>query len=312
MIRGKLVVLFQITLQFLHLRKDSSIESSLEDVRQIQDREETLKNLLSSSTMEIIKNSNRVRNHFNESILTGSLNQGNFIASMFKANLKYTKHLINRDIDIDLMTILNYEIDNPVKCLHDIKGKPGHLQVLTSCLPVKKTWHNSFILKHKYLRSSHIKMQFLNQSNPTKYIIHRRSELFFRYHFKKHRKKCKEFELRLFAEKTKSTVKVFWQLYVDEEPYLSFEVDVAVMFRIFHRPRVIIDFLKRTQYNLTKEISEYIYVLAKTSHEEKNNINTTEWTYSFSHIENFILNSFSDAKKLVYVIFKSIFNKSLK
>ena len=63
-------------------------------------------------------------------------------------------------------------------------------------------------------------------------------------------------------------------------------MDYAFMFKVFYTPNVMLDFLKRTEYNLTEEITEYIYVLARTSHEEKSNINTTEWTYSFSHIEN--------------------------
>ena len=130
--------------------------------------------------------------------------------------------------------------------------------------------------------------------------------------FQKRRKKFKTIELKLFGEQTKATLKVNSQLYADSKLYFSLEVDAAFMLKAFYRPIFMSDFLKRTRYNLTEELIEYIYVLAKTSHEEKNNINTTEWTYSFSHIENHILTSFSDAQRLVYVIFKSIFNKSLK
>ena len=125
----------------------------LEDFRQAQRREETLKDLLSSNAMKLIENKNEpMKKYFKEAILTGSLEQGTMIASMFKQNLKYTGYLINRDVDIDLMVILKYDIDDPINCLQEIKGKPGHLKVSTSCLPDNNSWKNFFEVQGKYLR----------------------------------------------------------------------------------------------------------------------------------------------------------------
>ena len=149
----------------------------LEDFRHAQRREETLKDLLSDSAMKIIENSESMRLYFKEAILTGSLNQGTMIASMFKQNSKYTDYIINRDMDIDLMAILKYDIDDPTKCLQEIKGKPGHLKVSTDCVPPDvKSWQNFFALKDKYLRCFKVRNQFLQESTRKNYTVHRRGE----------------------------------------------------------------------------------------------------------------------------------------
>ncbi|XP_066927029.1 uncharacterized protein [Clytia hemisphaerica] len=245
--------------------------------------------------------------------LTGSLNQGTFIASLFKENVKYKGSLITREIDIDCLINLRLDLKKSRQCLREIKGIPGFVQFLTRCIPDNGTWYVFIEKATKYIQPVMLKSKvkdILNggRSNTRKRAVH----ALFLYHFLKRGIIFKSINVKVFGKTSKATVKHIFEIQKDESLFLTMEFDYAFMFKVFYRPRVMLNFLARTQYNVSREISEYIHVLAKTSHEQKHNINTTEWTYSFSHIENFILNSFSDAKKLVYVIFKSIFNKSLK
>ena len=100
------------------------LESLHEEFRQTQKREEILKELL---TIVVGKFSKRDFEDLLDKIsLSGSLNQGTYIASLFKENLKYKDTLINRDIDIDCQGIAKLDLEKPQDCLEDFKRKPGH------------------------------------------------------------------------------------------------------------------------------------------------------------------------------------------
>ena len=72
-------------------------------------------------------------------------------------------------------------------------------------------------------------------------------------------------------------------------------------------------FKERTTFSIPKELFQYIFVIPKPSLQEKDDPSTTEWSYSFAHIENNIFaEQLSEEQKLVYLIFKSIINKWLK
>ena len=228
---------------------------------------------------------------------------------MFKLNEKY-KGSINKDVDIDIELIANYDIKEPGKCIQEIKDKPGLVRILKSCfpLPLSKYFQDfsqyigHYTHKRQHLRGAdnHLKLEFA------------RTKVGALYHFVNRRMKFKTLEVKYIKELSKATVNRKFELHLDGEIYLSAAVDFSFMFKANDVPDVLQRFIERTRYSIPKEISSYIYVIAKTSHEEKHNMNTTEWTYSFSHIENHILTSLNDAHKLVYVIFKSIFSRSLK
>eukprot|EP00111_Clytia_hemisphaerica_P005372 TCONS_00015521-protein len=283
----------------------------IEEFRQVQQREEILKKVIQSFiNMATYESFSDI---YEGASLTGSLNQGTFIASFFKENLKYKGSVITRQIDIDCLMNLRLDLKKPRQCLREIKGKPGYVQFLTRCIPDKGTWYVFIEKATKYIRPVMFKSKVKDRLNGAESNTKEKGvQVFFLYHFLKRGIIFKSINVKVSGKTSKSTVKHIFEIQKDEKLYLTTELDYAFMFKVFYRPRVMLNFLARTQYNVSREISEYIYVLSKTSREQKHNINTTEWTYSFSHIENFILNSFSDAKKLVYVIFKSIFSKSLK
>ncbi|XP_066927112.1 uncharacterized protein [Clytia hemisphaerica] len=307
-------IFFVLCFQVQFLTKNLEIKSQLEEFRRAQKREETLKEKITTLVSKIKQDSqsNFMVRILGEILLTGSLNQGTFIASLFKENLKYKGSLINRDIDIDCKAIA-IDLRLNQNCLKDINGKPGYVELLTNCIPEEEVWYRYFEKETKYLQPVLFKNKVSNSFNgPSSNAKERVSIVFLHYHFLKRGIIFKSINVKVSGKTSKATVKHIFEIQKDEKLYMNFEIDYAFMFKIFFRPNIMSNFLKRTRYNLSEEIIQYIYVLAKTSREQKHNINTTEWTYSFSHIENFILNSFSDTQKLVYVIFKSIFNKSLK
>ena len=70
---------------------------------------------------------------------------------------------------------------------------------------------------------------------------------------------------------------------------------------------------KNNTFNLSQSVLDRLYIVTKSSHEEKFNKNTTEWSYSFCHIENYIFTDvFTDTHNLIYLVTKSIFKKHIQ
>ena len=279
------------------------------EFRQIIPREELLKNKINGG-LKLITPPSDYRHLIKDWVLSGSLHQGTFTASMFKVNERY-KNSIDKDVDIDLESIIDYKFDSPEKCLHDIEDKPGNVRVFKECMPdrLKALIEPSNIdfIKHYTIRQEILKLsdkETLNTELPKLTGVAR--------HYFNGRKMAGKVDVKYINGISKATIKRIFEIYMNEDIYFSASFDIAVIFKFDFSPVVLQRFLERTRYNLTEEISSYIYVIAKTSHEEKHNINTTEWTYSFAHMENYILTSLNDAQRLVYVIFKSIFSRSLK
>ena len=90
-------------------------------------------------------------------------------------------------------------------------------------------------------------------------------------------------------------------------------LDIAFVIETKFIPNILKEFSERTSYNLSPSVLDHLYIIAKSSHEEKTNKNTTEWSYSFCHIENHIFTDvFTDTHRLIYLVTKSIFKKHIQ
>ena len=122
------------------------IESLAEEFRQAIQRELSFL----EAVMEIFPSldpASRSKGKIKNSTISGSLRQGTLVSSVFKLNGKY-KRSINKDVDIDIELIANYEIKEPRKYIQEIKEKPGLVRMLKSCFSLI---HPQYL--EKYLRN---------------------------------------------------------------------------------------------------------------------------------------------------------------
>ena len=112
---------------------------------------------------------------------------------------------------------------------------------------------------------------------------------------------------------TKSTVKVGFNVYIDKVLSAKLSTDLSYNIRLEWKPDVMKRWENRKKHwpnnsELNEEL-KYGYVIAKPSDTEKNNPYTTEFRYSFAHIERKLVSLQSDTQRLFFLIFKSMFYK---
>ena len=95
--------------------------------------------------------------------------------------------------------------------------------------------------------------------------------------------------------------------------FFKIKVDFSFVVEAKFTPKILKEFSERTTFNLSQSVLDQLYIVTKPSHEEKFNKNTTEWSYSFCHIENYIFTDvFTDTHNLIYLVTKSIFKKHIQ
>ena len=112
---------------------------------------------------------------------------------------------------------------------------------------------------------------------------------------------------------SKATSQKLFDILVDSKTYWKIKLDFSYLIETKFTPKVLQEFSERTPYNLSPSVLDHLFIVAKSSHEEKSNKNTTEWSYSFCHIENHIFTDvFTDTHRLIYLFTKSIFKKHIQ
>ena len=97
---------------------------------------------------------------------------------------------------------------------------------------------------------------------------------------------------------------------------MELSTDIALIIQLDWQTKFIRRWIKRPKvwpnmHDLST-VTNVTYVISKTSHEEKNLTESTEFRYSFAHIERKIVSLQSKSQRLVYYIAKSIFNRWIK
>lgn len=243
------------------------------------------------------------------SLTTGSLAQGSFSAGFFEPDSHSDEFLV-KNIDIDVEAILPMKLTED--CIKNIKGKPGYLRILTRCITeemVDRFDMEVISNKNKYIQIYQIKKLFqvklLTKNKPDIKLL----RLYYKMFWKSNN------VLDLTDWKViikKATCQVTWCFQINGEP-ITIRLDLAAIIKTDFQPTIMKDFEKRTTFLISNELLKYIFVIPKPSLQEKKNNNTTEWSYSYVHIENHIFaKQLTETQRLVHLIFKSIINKNLK
>ena len=253
------------------------------------------------------------------------MNEKSF-SSKFYLPDEHFEDLIHRDVEIDLeetIMVLPFAYKH---CLIEMKTKVGFVKIrvkeeceCTKCLsrrPEKQTKERANDLKEyssnkTYLRHHNLKKVLLSKISYTKkdYISGIRAILA--------AVTGNPYNEITIAERyediTKSTVKVGFNVYIEKVLSVKCSLDLSYNIRLEWKPDVMKRWENRKRHwpnntDLIKELN-YGYVIAKPSYAEKNNPFTTEFRYSFAHIERKLVRLQSSTQRFIYLIFKSMFYK---
>jgi len=245
--------------------------------------------------------------------LTGSLLQGSFSAGFFYPARQSSEQDFVIKIDVDAEYLLPVTMTKD--CVHNIEGKFGHLRLLSSCIPKEIVSHDfkseTLANQSEYIPTYLIKGIFQWNVLTKKHYDIGKLRVLHGMIWKKSNDFVEVVDVK--ATVKKATCQVTWSVFVNENRKVNFTLDLAGLFKTDFQPTVMKEFQKNTTFLIPDELLEYVFVIPKPSLQEKTNDNTTEWSYSFSHIENYIFaKQLTETQRLVHLIFKSIINKNLK
>ena len=112
---------------------------------------------------------------------------------------------------------------------------------------------------------------------------------------------------------TKSSTDQTTEIYLDGDLKLIIHVDFPILVQLGWSCPYVEVWQKRQRkwpdLDLLSEELNISYLIAKTSREERNNINATEFQYSFAHIENKIMALLSTNQRTLFYTAKIVFKK---
>jgi len=119
------------------------------------------------------------------------------------------------------------------------------------------------------------------------------------------------------AEATKATSTFAFNILLRDKISLKVSSDFAFMLRCNWSPNLYETLRQRwsstwlASLNLTSEL-QTAYIIAKPSNEERDNDNSTEFRYSFAHLERKLISFRTIQQQEIYLIFKSLFYRWVK
>ena len=241
---------------------------------------------------------------------SGSIRQGSISSSLFNPNCRENGDKICKQVDIDIICISDMELKTP-SCLEDVQGKLGLVAIRSHCfkfLPDIGYNYTQEFLKHFYVKKFMLELMSILEAKE----LNNLNQLFQAY--LRHRKR--QFNKITIYPKSiisKATSQRYFSVYIDNKIFLTVNMDFAFVIKTKFTPNILKEFSERTSYNLSRSVLDHLFIVAKSSHEEKSNKNTTEWSYSFCHIENHIFTDvFTDTHNLIFLVTKSIFKKHIQ
>ena len=244
---------------------------------------------------------------------SGSIRQGSFSSSLFNPSSREKGEKICKEMDIDITLVGEEELKSST-CLRDVEGKLGLVEVRSKCLTnvihdkLKYNWTKTEFIQHYWLKEliliRLVKLE-VKEMREFKNIL--------ASYLRSQKRKFKTIETKLEISISKATSQKLFDILVDSKTYWKIKLDFSYLIETKFTPKVLQEFSERTPYNLSPSVLDHLFIVAKSSHEEKSNKNTTEWSYSFCHIENHIFTDvFTDTHNLIYLVTKSIFKKHIQ
>ena len=239
----------------------------------------------------------------------GSARQGSFSSSLFNPSCRENGERICKELDFDIQGALDEDLENP-SCLEDIQGKLSNVAIRSHCIKhiddLSYNWTGT-----EFIQSYHFKEWILKRILRFDEKETKRIKLLFEFYFRK--QNLKTLDVNSLYKISKATSQRYLNVTIDKKLYLAVNIDIVSVIETKFTPKILKDFSERTSYNIPQSVLDHLYIVAKSSHEEKLNKNTTEWSYSFCHIENYIFTDvITNTQTLIYLISKSIYKKYIQ
>ena len=262
--------------------------------------------------VELSRNKNKNNGNKKHEVI-GSARQSSLSSSFFNPNCRENGEKICKELDFDIQFTHQDDLENPT-CLEDVQGKLGHIVIRSKCLKsidhekLSYNWINTEFIQHYHLKEWILKRSTTLENKETKNY-----KLLFEFYFQSQRRVFKDVDIKWKNMISKATSQRFIYIFIDHRRYLKINMDMAFVIATKFTPKILKEFSERTFYNISQSVLDHLYIVAKSSNEEKFNKNTTEWSYSFCHIENYIFTDvFTDTQTLIYLISKSIYKKHIQ
>ena len=256
----------------------------------------------------------RRRRYFKKLEVIGSTSEGSLSSPLFNPICQEENNEnICKELDIDVQMTYKDELKE-LSCLQDVKGNIGLVAIRSRCLRPRKhkkllyDWRNTDFIQHY-----HLKKYCLDRITRLAEKENNNTMLLLKSYLKSQRRNFQNVNITDKSIISKATSQRYYELTIDQKIFTKLNLDMTLVIKTKFSPNVLNDFRKRTSYNLSKSVLDHLFIVAKSSHEEKLNKNTTEWSYSFCHVENHIfIDIFTDTQRLIYLITKSIFKKHIQ
>ena len=122
--------------------------------------------------------------------------------------------------------------------------------------------------------------------------------------------------LRVGNDITKASLETVYSVFINDNKFVQLAIDNVGCIQFQWWPEDAEEWVTRERtwpsVETIEMLSSCCYIIAKPSNEEKDNLESTEWCYSFAHVEKELANRRSEQQKLIYLIIKSIFYKYMK
>ena len=264
----------------------------------------------------------RDKQHHYEFKLAGSLAEGVFTPRFFGAE----KKKFEIDVEFIVLQIGSKHID----CVSEVPGKRGFAQISMRGKCAELTKEN----RRKPFRSVRFEKKeihlsedgFLLTQELKRHMLY--NKVFLSSGLKKYRKMMTGLKLcfsyvlhepfsaleitNMYRRITKSTCEAGLDLRYQNK-IVSLSADASITIKLEWKPRVLTQWENRNR-KWPSNVKEIIgdgegFLIAKTSAAERNNNKTTEFRYSFAHVERKLITMHSHTQRLVYMLFKSIIYK---
>ena len=256
--------------------------------------------------------------------VAGSLVEGGGVARIFQRNATFPDDL-NREGEVDIEFILAQIPHDMKHNIQDIQGKPGYVNLCVDQELLEQAneigWKITDTTRHDiknatssggWLKPYKIKEAALKRMQITKTTIKKLEPILADVF----NEKTEDVSITATQAITKSTVRSDIMISINALPFYKISYDIVTLLELTWWPTVAQEWkLRKRKWPSSTEIekiSRICYIINKPSASERDNEETEELRYSFTHVERELVRMRSRHQNKVYLIFKIMFLKWIK
>ena len=278
----------------------------------------------------LIDSFQKLKSDLGVNVLTaGSVSEGSMIARMFFPS--DGDGTINKEVEVDIELLLYVFNKEYMHMLKPVATKPGYVrlqlndEVLSNMFAY---WNQGAGLNTDSLDELQ-KKKGINIINEDGFLLSHASKAFYREKTSSIKStiydKPAAFVIaaamnmnpddviveRIGNTITKASVETSYSVFVKDDLYMLISIDNVGCCQLQWWPVDAEEWITRKRnwpnVKTIEELSSCCFIIAKPSNEEKDDVESTEWCYSFAQVENQLVRLHSEGQILIYLIAKAIF-----